>query len=160
MASIRFISLGCYFRELECGLAEETLNWVQRRGKLEAHLPEAWNLLCISIEQNVESFGLTPYARERHLIATAKRINNCIHIARAPVSGPGLAIVIDVCLDRENLRVFSKTPDGDKGVLLFSADGQGKPQLRSVGAAHDLTDDEACEYFLKDFLFPARPTQP
>lgn len=131
------------------------MSWIEDRETLEAHIPEVWDLLCIALEQSAEQFGQTAYARANKLFATAKRINTCVHIVLAPI-GASAGKSIDVCLDKQSKRVFSR----DKGIeityLRFEGvvDGNVCIVRPSEGS---VTIDRAAEIFLRPFLFAESP---
>jgi len=128
-------------------------NWVKRRDNLEANIPDAWNLICISIEQAATAFAYTRYARERKSICVARRINDCVHMVIAPVSGGPSEETFDICLDRKKHRVFSRHETVEKASLKFVADSQDKAVLVGKDGSQ-LTEDQASEFFMKSFLFP------
>jgi len=128
------------------------MNWVEKRDAQDAAMPELWNLVCVQIEQVAESFGKTLYARNNRLIATAKRIKNCIHLVRTSSDGSQPEESIDVCLDEKGRRVFSRIEGEERTSLAFGMDNQEKPCfLDSQGNALRL--DDVSRFFLEAFLF-------
>ena len=130
------------------------MNWSERLERVNAGIPEFWNLFCICIEQIAESFAHSQFARTDHLIAVPKRIKICVHIVRSKAGSTGLQHSIDLCLDKEGHRVFSRVEgeellslkiglDRDQSVCVL--DEQGSP----------ITNDKASELFLRKFLYAA-----
>src|ERR1019366_6596496 len=110
-------------------MSEAGMNWVQRRGNLDANIPDAWNLICIAIGQAADSFASTRHARERKLVCVATRIGSCVRIVIAPVSGGPSEDSVDVCLDRAKGRVLSRNESEEKASLRFVSDPDGKAIL-------------------------------
>jgi hypothetical protein len=124
--------------------------WIARRETLEIAIPEAWNLLCIAIEQAAEQFGWTSYAKTNHLIALAERINSCIHVVVSPSAG-GENRSIDICLDQKNRRVFGRDNGREVVSLSLGAAPGFKAGLLEDGKR--ITNDRASEIFLRPFFF-------
>lgn len=144
----------CRFKVREnIGMGDEKLNWVERRGRLEANIPEAWNLICIAIEQAAESFGATGYARERKLVSVATRIGSCMHVVKTQLTDCASTAAIDICLDRKGRRIFSKQDAREISRLVFRGDANGAARVAD-GQGIVLSEDEVAEVFLNYFLFP------
>jgi hypothetical protein len=127
------------------------MQWLEKREQLESTLPEAWNLLCVAIEQTADRFAWTAFAREAELAATTKRINTCIHVSIGPGSGAS-SRSIDICLDKRNRVVVSKDGGRELTSIRFGqgADGKACP-IDDDG--NPITNDRASELFLRTFLF-------
>jgi hypothetical protein len=127
------------------------MQWLEKREQLDSTLPEAWNLLCIAIEQTIERFEWTTFAKEGKFSANAKRINTCIHVSIGPKDGTA-SQSIDVCLDKRNRLAVSRDGGRELAHVKFGhgpdgkacpVDDDGKP----------MTNDRASEIFLRTFLF-------
>ncbi len=116
-------------------------------------MPELWNLLFIQLEQSASSYGSTPFARERNLIAVTKRIGDCIHIIRSSASMNTPEAAMDVCLDKPGRRVFSRIGDEEQKSLRIGLDARRNVCLIDATGA-PVTNDQASRFFLEDFLFP------
>lgn len=127
------------------------MDWVEKHASMERGLSECWNLLCIEIEQALLSFRKA-YTNELSVTANSKRMGDCLHVTYSPLSG-SRGRAIDVCLDRANLRVFSRVEGKEKLWLSLGPDEEGKPILRDDEGVL-ITSERASEFFLRKFLFP------
>jgi len=129
------------------------MTWIDARATEDSGMPELWNLLFIQIEQAAASYGRTPFARERNLIAATRRIENCIHVIRSSASMNTPEAAIDVCLDKAARRVFSRIGDVEQKSFRVGLDAARNVSLIDpAGVA--MTNDQASRSFLEDFLFP------
>ena len=113
-------------------------------------MPEAWDRLCIDIEQAVKSYhdGYAYKYRER---ATAFRKNDCVHIEVASDNNQRRAL--DVCMNRESMLVFSRKADGIEVTRMpFSSDDDGNACFKDEHG-NLLTMEQVSELFLYHFLF-------
>jgi hypothetical protein len=134
-------------------LYAESMNWLERRALMERGIPEFWNVFCIEIEQTLAAFR-KEYGQQRGAHAFPKRMGNCIHLIYAAFSSTQAERAIDICLDLAGRRVFSRIEGEEQASLGFHADPEGKPVLVDADGA-PVTNDQASEFFLKTFLFPA-----
>jgi hypothetical protein len=126
----------------------KTMNWVDRRARMENGIPEFWNLFAIHTEQVASSFN-RGYSNKQNATASAKRISDCIHLTYESKSSQLEAI--DVCLDKVTRRIFSRIEGAEQVSLTFNSDADGKPVLVD-GDGNEITKDQASEFFLKTFL--------
>ncbi len=131
------------------------MGWIDKRAIEDAGTPELWELLCIHIEQAVCSYGGTDFARQHNLIGAIKRIGNCIHVIRASASSNRRERSMDVCLDQDARRVFSRKGDREHKFLRIGVDPQDNVCLVGVDGK-PVSNDEASRFFLEDFLFSAQ----
>lgn len=127
------------------------MNWVERRARLDSAMPELWNLLCIEIEQALESFE-KHYGQEQRITVAGKRIQNCFHLAAKTWTGTHERS-IDVCLDAKNRRIFARNGGAEILSVQFGFDAEGLPCIADAEGS-PMNNDRACQSCLEGFLFP------
>jgi hypothetical protein len=127
------------------------MNWVERRDRQDSGMPEFWNLFYIDIEETAKSFRQSSHARAEKLMSIVKRKNGCAHVILANSDSSKPERSIDICLDEERRRIFSRIEGEETASLSFGLDGDKVCLLDMEGKP--MTNDQASEFFLKSFFF-------
>jgi hypothetical protein len=131
------------------------MSWVEDRDRLYSGIPEFWNLFCIEIEETAKAFRRSSFAADHKLTCAVSANRGCRHVTRLKMGAGKPEGYVDLCLDEDSRRVFSRIGESEQSSLNFGLDAQASVcLLDSEGVPMSL--QQACKFFLGEFLFAPR----